>query len=101
MVTIAEFSAFLSVGANRAITYDAIARKAGVPRRDVEAAAQAARMAGLPFVAGERGAYIAASADELRDYERRLLARIRSQVSGVRGVRRALRGYEGQMGLGL
>lgn len=78
-----------------------IAEACNVSRREVELACEELAATGYPLVAGPRGVWIAASADELRDYEVRLRDRVRSQMRRIHGVQKALRAYEQPLTLGL
>jgi len=84
----------LGLGADNARSISQIADSYGVSRREVEQALEDARRAGVPLVAGARGVYIATDVRELIEYERRLRERVRSQMHGIRGVRKAIRAWD-------
>jgi biotin operon repressor len=98
-VTPALLAYQLGLGAHNARSIGDIAEASGCSRREVEQAVEEARRAGFPLVAGQRGVWVATSVDELVNYEQRLRSRVRSQMAGVRGVRRAIAAWRGQLRL--
>ena len=91
----------LRVGRGNAVTIDAIAEAAGVPRREVERAVQDARLAGFPVISGDRGLWVASSLQELVDQRERLRARARTQLVTARGIDKAIAAWSRQATLGL
>lgn len=100
-MTTSTLARHLRVGRGNAVTIEAIAEAAGVPRRDVERAVQEARLAGYPIISGDRGLWVASSLQELVDQRERLRARARNQLVTARGLDKAIQAWSRQATLGL
>lgn len=66
-----------------------LARTLGVPVREVQQSLQQLRVAGEPICSGDQGVWLARTADELAESNRRLHHRLREQYRTLRAQRRA------------
>jgi hypothetical protein len=90
-MTPAHLLTLIGASAAEARTIGHIAEHAGVSRREVEAAIQAARLDGHPIVSGDRGVHLAQSAQEARSAANALRRRYITQAIVARAMRRAAR----------
>jgi hypothetical protein len=80
----------LYVGADRPSTYDDIAERAGITRRQAEIAVREARLSGEPILGGSRGMYIASTDAEALAWCERQRSRAISLMESAQGVQRGV-----------
>lgn len=80
---------YVGNSADSAVTLSAIAERAGVSRREVEAAIQSARLAGVPLITSQKGVWRAESPVEARAMAERLRSRAVHQMETAQALDRA------------
>lgn len=95
-MTTATLLLLIGNSADTARTIGHLAEVAGVPRREVEQAIQAARLDGIPLVTGDRGVWRTESPAEARQMAERLRYRLVNQYRTVRALRATARRMEQQ-----
>jgi len=72
-----------------------LAESLGVPRRSIEAAIEALRLAGHPIIGGDTGVRLSDSASEVREYAQDRRRRLVSVHRGTRALLATARRMEG------
>jgi biotin operon repressor len=78
----------LGWGIAAAQTYDVLSARLGLPRREIEAAVEEMRRAGVPVCTGPAGAWLTQDPGEVREQYRRLRRRALHQLANLRRMLR-------------
>ena len=78
----------LNVGRDHARTIGELAEALNVPRREVEASIQSARLDGVPIISGSEGVWLATRPQEAREAASRLRSRAIHQMETAAALER-------------